>query len=91
MPHEGLYRLSGFLLNALWVLVWGPRVSLTFLTGVDFIHIIFGHIYICATTKKGSSGWSGASSFCLYFVIRAQCSTSQTLIITQGSTWCNFD
>ena len=27
------------------MVVWGPRVSLTFLTGVDFIHVIFGHIY----------------------------------------------
>ena len=39
MSHEGLYRLEGFLVSALWVVVWGPRVSLTFLTRVDFIHV----------------------------------------------------
>ena len=26
MPHEGLYRLFGVLVNGLWVVVWDPRV-----------------------------------------------------------------
>ena len=61
------------LVNGLWVVVWGSRVvilvrklSIFDLSDKSWLYPClhkFGHI-ICATTKKGCSGWSGASKFC---------------------------